>query len=351
MDKVHLTTRNDILLVLFSFSTFLHVVLPIEDINGDAVESPSALIATSLNATHINVSWVEEVPKLSPTPALDMLVTDDNATEIAEPTTEPSPHLVNKSSYSILFRSNDFDWKAAVIAESGDTWVVVGGLNPYTAYKFRRVADNDASIANESNWTTTDMTVPSGAPVIDNNSVETNSHSVVFEFGPPERSQWNGDLDGYTLTYTHLKSKKMMSKMIAIDDKRVNISGLEAYSEYSIELSAHNPLGNGPPALISFSTEEGVPNQPRISRILSRSDTSMYLGWEPPKQPNGVLIGYRIYVSTNGAQLFMFNVTVDNRLHYYVTGLEPFTGYDLQVSALTSVGEGARSDVYPVMTM
>lgn len=65
--------------------------------------------------------------------------------------------------------------------------------------------------------------------------------------------------------------------------------------------------------------------------------TYILLSWSPPAIPNGRIISYTITYNLTGQ---LTSVVVEDREQYSVTGLEPFSYYQLTVFASTSVGDG-----------
>ena len=70
------------------------------------------------------------------------------------------------------------------------------------------------------------------------------------------------------------------------------------------------------------------------------------ISWLSPELPNGVIILYKVYItyvdcpgSTSSTEF------VNNGNSFVIMGLSPYQMVQVQVSALTSVGEGPRSDL------
>ncbi|CAN0374824.1 unnamed protein product [Lampetra fluviatilis] len=78
------------------------------------------------------------------------------------------------------------------------------------------------------------------------------------------------------------------------------VTRLPPYSELSFSVSALTVLGEGPSVSVSAWTLQGVPSPVRAVRYETLSPTSVWVTWEPPLHPNGVLGPYTVYVTPLG---------------------------------------------------
>ena len=68
--------------------------------------------------------------------------------------------------------------------------------------------------------------------------------------------------------------------------------------------------------------------------------TTLTLSWDPPAEPNGVIITYTLYVDyLNGTTT---NIATPSTI-FLLSPLRPYQTMSVQVSASTSVGEGPRT--------
>ena len=84
-------------------------------------------------------------------------------------------------------------------------------------------------------------------------------------------------------------------------------------------------------------TEPSAPVNVTITEIAS---TYILISWGPPEFPNGIIQSYTISISDRGGQ-HLSNVST-NDLSANVTGLTPFTHYNVAVFARTvEIGEAS----------
>ena len=76
------------------------------------------------------------------------------------------------------------------------------------------------------------------------------------------------------------------------------------------------------------------------------TSTSVTVVWDPPAEPNGVLLHYIVYQNGTEIQRVMGNVT-----SYVVTGLQPFSVYVFKLGVCTKEGCSNSSDSAPQRTL
>ncbi len=81
------------------------------------------------------------------------------------------------------------------------------------------------------------------------------------------------------------------------------------------------------------------------------SDTSFEATWLPPSQPNGEILGYRLYYVTDPKlkiDQWLYRASAENQTQ--ITGLLKMTTYYFKLIAYNSAGEGPLSELYAVKT-
>lgn len=74
---------------------------------------------------------------------------------------------------------------------------------------------------------------------------------------------------------------------------------LDKYTEYRIQVLAFNPAGDGPRShSIKVKTFQGLPSSPVNLRFSEITMNSLMVLWDPPKKPNGVIVGYIVTYET-----------------------------------------------------
>jgi hypothetical protein len=91
-----------------------------------------------------------------------------------------------------------------------------------------------------------------------------------------------------------------------------------------------------------------VPEAPEKVKAVPSSENAAFIGWLPPRRPNGMVTKYTVYlrVLEQGRELKVVKTTVAaHQLYYEVSGLFSSKMYEAWVTAATRVGQGAGTSV------
>ncbi|XP_029378292.1 phosphatidylinositol phosphatase PTPRQ [Echeneis naucrates] len=180
----------------------------------------------------------------------------------------------------------------------------------------------------------TDDDVPSSPPLmVSTRNVTLSSIAVVWQ-RPLEA---NGEITEYTLTLfgpggsssTHTPNTSFL------------LTNLLPYTAYNLTITAATRKGSGPYLLLQLHTDEGGPmSPPRNLTIYNHTAVSVWLIWEPPLEPNGVVIQYGFRIRN----LITHTVTHQNSsgpsTTEYLSGFRPHRSYEISVYSYTRVGHG-----------
>ncbi|XP_037086730.1 neuronal cell adhesion molecule-like [Pollicipes pollicipes] len=196
------------------------------------------------------------------------------------------------------------------------------------------------------------LAAPSGKPAI-LAAHNTSSTSVRVRWRPLSSQELRGEFQYYRITYRERGAAKDSAKELRIKDERIQshaIFGLRPFTQYLISVQVENPAGLGPSSTVVVTTDEGVPEAPRQVSVLNVTDTTVTISWLPPSRRNGLIEGYRIYISTgNFTNATWLRLPLDNT-QYTLRNLVPFTNYSVTVKAFTRSMEGRESAALAVTT-
>lgn len=112
-----------------------------------------------------------------------------------------------------------------------------------------------------------------------------------------------------------------------------NISGLQPFTHYAVTMRMFNADGNKGPIStpVILRTADGPPNVDGLKlKLMNRTNTSVTVGWEVPRQMNGVLSHYLVqwHPQQEPKRVDTTQATI--------TKLDPYTKYNVTVKACTS---------------
>ncbi|MBZ3881915.1 Phosphatidylinositol phosphatase PTPRQ [Sciurus carolinensis] len=250
------------------------------------------------------------------------------------------------------------------------------GLKKYTKYKMRVAASTqvgESSLSEENEiFVRTPEDEPESPPQ-DVEVIDVSASEIRLKWSPPEKP--NGiivayevlykdidnllikntsttsitlrDLKPYTLynisvrSYTKFGHGNQSSALLSI---RTSETGLKKYTQYVIEVSASTHKGEGlRSAPIGVLTEEDAPDSPpQDFSVKQLSGVTVKLSWQPPLEPNGIILYYTVYV-WDVSSLKTINAT-ETSLEF--SDLDYNVEYSAYVTASTRFGDGkTRSSI------
>ncbi|XP_066113682.1 phosphatidylinositol phosphatase PTPRQ isoform X2 [Saccopteryx bilineata] len=280
----------------------------------------------------IFVRTPEDEPESSPQ---HVEVIDVTANEISlkwSPPEKPNGIIV---AYEVLYKNID----TLFMKNTSTTNIILRDLKPYTLYNISVRSYTRLGHGNQLSSllsVRTSETVPDTAP--ENITYKNiSSGEIELSFLPP--SSPNGIIQKYTI---YLKrSNGNEDRTIETTSLTQSIKGLKKYTQYTIEVSASTLKGEGVRSTpISVLTEEDAPDSPPHDfSVKQLSGVTVKLSWQPPLEPNGIILYYTVYV-WDRSSLKTINVT---EMSLEFSDLEYNVEYSAYVTASTRFGDGKKS--------
>uniref|UniRef100_A0A673FSH9 Sidekick cell adhesion molecule 2a n=1 Tax=Sinocyclocheilus rhinocerous TaxID=307959 RepID=A0A673FSH9_9TELE len=114
---------------------------------------------------------------------------------------------------------------------------------------------------------------------------------------PPPVEAQNGDIQGYKIYYWEfqLQNETERLRTLFLPELSVKLKNLTGYTNYMISVAAFNAAGDGPRSLPTRGrTQQAAPSAPSFIHFSELTTTSVNMSWGEPKQPNGIVEGYRV---------------------------------------------------------
>ncbi|GFU37481.1 tyrosine-protein phosphatase Lar [Nephila pilipes] len=173
------------------------------------------------------------------------------------------------------------------------------------------------------------------------------------------RISWSYDIGAENIVYYVIQFKPRMtnqdySELSGINSMFYTVRDLTPYTEYEFYVIAVNAIGRGSPSLPAVvTTGETEPGSaPRNVQATPLSTSTVVVQWDPPKEPNGQVTGYKVYYTINPhspTQTWLSQI-VDNNQLTTISDMKTHAIYTIRVQAFTSRGPGPLSAPIQVKT-
>ncbi|XP_058496353.1 protein tyrosine phosphatase receptor type Db isoform X7 [Solea solea] len=167
------------------------------------------------------------------------------------------------------------------------------------------------------------------------------SITLTWDSGNPEPVSY------YIIQHRAKGSEDPYKEIDGIATTRYSVGGLSPYSHYDFRVAAVNTIGQGPSsdAVEARTAEQAPSSPPRQVRGRMLSTTTAIIHWDEPEEPNGQVVGYRVYyTSDNMLPVNQWEKLMVRSANYItIQGLTPNKTYYIRVLAFTSVGDGPLS--------
>ncbi|XP_046988949.1 Down syndrome cell adhesion molecule homolog [Schistocerca americana] len=308
-------------------------------------------VGTSNATRALSVTTMEEPPE---SPPRDVKARTKSSESLFVTWKPPEEKFQNGEilGYYIGYRktnsSDAFHYKTFEVIPGMPLQGLLTNLQKFTEYTVLIQAYNKAGAGPKSPEVTamTDEDVP-GAPPEDVKCKPLSSRALFVQWSSPT-AEINGVLQGYRVLYRALSDWEEPSAPAerVTQEERLELSELQSFRNYSLEVRAFTRKGDGVPSQPVFCTTlEDVPGEPADIKALVMDSQTILISWRPPKYPNGRLTKYKVYIRS----LDGFGLTRDRfdipagQTWYRVSHLAEQRRYELWVSAATAAGEGAPS--------
>nr|XP_046268615.1 protein tyrosine phosphatase receptor type Db isoform X23 [Scatophagus argus] len=178
-----------------------------------------------------------------------------------------------------------------------------------------------------------------GTPVVTERTAT--SITLTWDSGNPEPVSY------YIIQHRAKGSDDPYKEIDGIATTRYSVGGLSPYSHYDFRVAAVNTIGQGPSSeVVEARTAEQAPSSPpRQVRGRMLSTTTAIIHWDEPEEPNGQVVGYRVYyTSDNTLPVNQWEKQMVRSANFItIQGLTPNKTYYIRVLAFTSVGDGPLS--------
>ncbi|XP_019935888.2 usherin isoform X2 [Paralichthys olivaceus] len=267
------------------------------------------------------------------------------------PPAQPNGRVLHYEVYRRLDRTTDTHRSdgATLIYRNVSTSYKDEGLQPYTLHQYQVWAVNSAG-RTDSPWTNgrTGPAPPEGvgSPIF----LRVSATSAVVDIHPPARP--NGIISLYRVFSLTHKNHTLLSEGTS---HQQTLYGLQPYTQYWVGVEActcYQCCSQGP--VSELHTLAAPPAHQPPPRLVTLTSHSVQLDWDEPLAPNGVIESCELHLRSPCPQppqpvpLPCTEAPVEicyfgKRRSYNVTGLQPYSTYELRAACLNNMGSTASN--------
>ncbi|XP_074246586.1 protein sidekick-1 isoform X4 [Saimiri boliviensis] len=197
--------------------------------------------------------------------------------------------------------------------------------------------------------------VPSAAP--ENVSAEAvSSTQILLTWASVPEQDQNGLILGYKILFRakDLDAEPRSHVVRGNHTQSALLAGLRKFVLYELQVLAFTRIGNGVPStpLILERTKDDAPGPPVRLVFPEVRLTSVRIVWQPPEEPNGIILGYQIaYRLASSSPHTFTTVEVGATVRQFTaTDLAPESAYIFRLSAKTRQGWGEPLEATVITT-
>uniref|UniRef100_A0A8C6FRP3 Sidekick cell adhesion molecule 1 n=1 Tax=Moschus moschiferus TaxID=68415 RepID=A0A8C6FRP3_MOSMO len=246
---------------------------------------------------------------------------------------------------------------AQVISDRLEREFTVEGLEEWTEYELQMQAFNAIGAGP---WSAavrgrTRESVPSAAP--ENVSAEAvSSTQILLTWASVPEPDQNGLILGYKILFRakDLDPEPRSHVVRGNHTQSALLAGLGKFVLYELQVLAFTRIGNGVPSAppILERTKDDAPGPPVRLVFPEVRLTSVRIVWQPPEEPNGIILGYQIaYRLASSSPNTFTTVEVGATVRQFTaTELAPESAYVFRLSAKTRQGWGEPLEATVITT-
>ncbi|XP_064423550.1 protein sidekick-2 [Latimeria chalumnae] len=246
---------------------------------------------------------------------------------------------------------------AHIIGDRIEREYTIEDLEEWTEYEVQIQAFN---VIGAGPWSTavigrTRESVPSSGPT-NVSALATTSSSILVRWSEVPKPERNGLILGYKVVYKEKDSDLLVQNwpVEGNSSRSVQLMDLGKYVLYQIQVLAFTRIGDGVPSSppILERTLDDVPGPP-VGILFPEVRTKLVrLIWQPPAEPNGIILAYQITfrLNTTNSNTATVEVLNPSARQYTASELRPESVYLFRITAQTRKGWGEAAEALVVTT-
>lgn len=326
--------------ILESFSTSLEV----NDVHPHTtyLVSVSAFTVSNGPALLEVVNTLEDVPTAPPVNLSLVALTPRTLLVTWQPPPLSEQNGVITYYIIILEDENKIPIRAEI---TSDLHLTLEGLTPFQSYSVRISASTVIGIGPHT-IPSLEIEMPEAGPTYPPPTFEVldiTTHNFTLEWATPPPPH-NGIIRGYLLNITELDTGRVFTRETT--ELSLVVGHLHPFYTYMFTIAGVTVTAGSPTEPTSILTLEATPSSAPADLVaLHVTSTSLSLSWgpPPPQHHNGIITHYLLTITDISTLTATPHLT--NSTELSLTGLQPYSGYEVRVAAFTAQGRGPSSDI------
>nr|XP_053782234.1 protein sidekick-1 isoform X3 [Desmodus rotundus] len=246
---------------------------------------------------------------------------------------------------------------AHVLSDRLERECAIEELEEWTEYELQMQAFNAVGAGPWSEVVRgrTRESVPSAAPE-NVSAVAVSSTQILLTWASVPEQDQNGLILGYKILFRakDLDPEPGSHVVRGNQTQSALLAGLRKFTLYELQVLAFTRIGNGVPSvpLVLERTKDDAPGPPVRLVFPEVRLTAVRIVWQPPEQPNGIILGYQIaYRLASSSPNTFTTVEVGATVRQFTaTELAPESAYIFRLSAKTRQGWGQPLEATVITT-
>ncbi|KAF6082866.1 sidekick cell adhesion molecule 1 [Phyllostomus discolor] len=246
---------------------------------------------------------------------------------------------------------------ARVLSDRLERECTIEELEEWTEYELQMQAFNAVGAGpwGEVVRGRTRESVPSAAPE-NVSAVAVSSTQILLTWASVPEQDQNGLILGYKILFRakDLDPEPGSHVVRGNQTQSALLAGLRKFTLYELQVLAFTRIGNGVPStpLVLERTKDDAPGPPVRLVFPEVRLTAVRIVWQPPEQPNGIILGYQIaYRLASSSPNTFTTVEVGATVRQFTaTELAPESAYLFRLSAKTRQGWGQPLEATVITT-
>ncbi|XP_070563997.1 uncharacterized protein [Ptychodera flava] len=177
--------------------------------------------------------------------------------------------------------------------------------------------------------------------------------NVTIQWQRLTKRQARGEITQYRMTVKDEDDPSKADNIDILDGNATEytLQGLEVHKSYIVSVIALNTAGPSPPSFIRIVDKTQAPGPPSITEAKNLTESSIYIAWTAPSDPNGIISNYVLSYIGNSGNPQWKTITIEDSVHNYTVGdLLAYVQYEFKIQAKNELGYSDNSKAVRLYT-